>query len=51
MKTEEDKGEIPLDKDEPFKIDVTSIQNNIENSKEESEFKSILLGKEQNLNK
>ena len=51
MKTEEDKGEIPLDKDEPFKIDVTSIQTNIENSKEESEFKSILLGKEQNLNK
>ena len=51
IKTEEDKGEIPLDKDEPFKIDVTNIQNNIENSKEESEFKSILLGKEQNLNK
>ena len=55
MKTEEDKGEIPLDKDEPFKIDVTSIQNNIENnietSKEESEFKSILIEKDKNMNK
>ena len=55
MKTEEDKGEIPLNKDEPFKIDVTSIQNNIENnietSKEESEFKSILIEKDKNMNK
>ena len=55
MKTEEDKGEFPLNKDEPFKIDVTSIQNNIENnietSKEESEFKSILIEKDKNMNK
>ena len=46
-KTEEEKKEYPLNKDEPFKIDITNIQNNIiENSKEESELKSILTPKE-----
>ena len=46
MKTEEDKEIFPLNTKEPFKIDITSITNNIEVSKEESEFKSILTEKE-----
>ena len=46
MKTEEDKEIFPLNTKEPFKIDITTITNNIEVSKEESEFKSILTEKE-----
>ena len=43
LKTEEEKEEFPIDNNEPFKVDITSIQNNKMNSKDESEFKSILI--------
>ena len=48
LKTEEEKDEIiEYQKDDPFKIDITSIPNyNIEISKEESELKSILTKRE-----
>ena len=43
LKTEEEKEEYPIENEEPFKLDITSIQNNKMNSKDESEFKSILI--------
>ena len=43
IKTEEEKEEYPIENEEPFKLDITSIQNNKMNSKDESEFKSILI--------
>ena len=50
LKTEEINEEIPNDNNEdPFKIDVTSIPNNIITSKEESDLKSILTEKEKNI--
>ena len=52
LKTEEEKEEhVEYNKDDPFKVDITSIQNNINNieiSKEESDLKSILAKKEKN---
>ena len=52
LKTEEEKEEkAEYNKDDPFKVDITSIQNNINNieiSKEESDLKSILTKKEKN---
>ena len=52
LKTEEEKEEyVEYNKDDPFKVDITSIQNNINNieiSKEESDLKSILTKKEKN---
>ena len=52
LKTEEEKEEnAEYNKDDPFKVDITSIKNNINNieiSKEESDLKSILTKKEKN---
>ena len=47
VKTEEEKEEIK-ESEEPFKIDITSIQKNIIGSKDESELNSILTEKEKN---
>jgi len=50
LKTEEEKEEIPNNAKDPFKIDITSIPNNIINTKEdESDFKSILTEKDKNI--
>ena len=46
LKTEEINEEIRNNNEDPFKIDITSIPNNIITSKEESDFKSILTEKE-----
>ena len=48
LKTEEEKEEFPIDNNEPFKVDITSIQDNKINSKDESEFKSILIENNKN---
>ena len=48
LKTEEEKEESPFETDEPFKIDITNIANNIEYSKEESGFQSLLEEKHKN---
>ena len=48
LKTEEEKEEFPIENNEPFKVDITSIQDNKINSKDESEFKSILIENNKN---
>ena len=52
LKTEEEKEEyVEYNKEDPFKVDVTSIQNNINNieiSKEESDLNLIFAKKEKN---
>ena len=50
LKTDEEKEEIPNNAKDPFKIDITSIPNNIINTKDdESDFKSILTEKDKNI--
>lgn len=48
LKTEPENGGIPINTNDPFNIDVTSIINNGEFSKEEWGFKSILVDKNKN---